>query len=264
MKTLLREAEGSDLKGYFPYPRLMAAVDYKQKEFVAHTKVQQVLENEWIGSDWTEWRTYSTMRKFVYSILRLFKLVWTVPLGTVASDSDLNRRNKLPFNRMIDGLVTYVMFLALLFAQSNLDKNETPRGAPPIWLTVPIVVFVVGHVVEKTKLWWCLGTKRYLRNMRNVSDVVMLMLFTSAYAFWIVAEIAERLPGFRQSEPIDRKYWHWADPQLVAEALFAVAAVMAYMRLLFLCQLNYYVGPMQVGSLNCIVNIVLANSRETD
>lgn len=79
------------------------------------------------------------------------------------------------------------------------------------------------------------------------------MLFVYAYLFWICAGL---LLPFVDKE-LDRKYWHWADPQLIAEALFAAATVMAYIRLLFLCQLNHYIAPMQV-------NIKASTTRKSD
>ncbi|XP_025208592.1 short transient receptor potential channel 6-like [Melanaphis sacchari] len=242
VKIMLRNRDGCKFRGQFPYPRLITAMDHKQKKFVAHTNIQQVLETAWLG-DWIEWKSYSVLRKLAYMLWRFCMLPVMAILGMFAPDSKLNRTNRLPINRMFNSLVAYLVFLVLLFVHSNTDKFLAPRGAPRFHTWSPIVVFVLGHAVEKTKLRLQQGPERFFRNLWNVFDTVKLTLFTVAFLCWALAGAQA---GW-VSDDLDRKYWHWADPQLVAEALFAVATVMAYMRLLFLCQLNYDIGPMQVS-----------------
>ncbi|XP_060848493.1 short transient receptor potential channel 4-like isoform X2 [Rhopalosiphum padi] len=243
VKIMLRNRDGCKFRGQFPYPRLITAMDYKQKEFVAHINIQQVLETAWLG-DWIEWKAYSGQRKLAYLLWRFCMLPVTVALGMLAPNSKLNQFNRLPINRMFNSLVTYLVFLGLLFAHSNADKFKTRRGAPELRTWLPIVVFVLGHVVEKTKLRLQQGPGRFFKNLWNVFDTVKLTLFIVAFLCWAVAGVRA---GRESDHHLDRKYWHWADPQLLAEGLFTVATVMAYLRLLFLCQLNYYVGPMQVS-----------------
>ncbi|XP_027845302.2 short transient receptor potential channel 6-like [Aphis gossypii] len=242
VKIMLRNRDGCKFRGHFPYPRLITAMDHKQKKFVAQTNIQQVLETAWLG-DWIEWKSYSTSRKLAYMLWRFCMLPVMAVLGVFAPDSKLNRANRLPINRMFNSLVAYLVFLVLLFVHSNADKFLARRGAPRFRTWSPIVVFVLGHAVEKTKLRLQQGPERFFRNLWNVFDTVKLTLFTVAFLCWALAAAQA---GW-VSDDLDRKYWHWADPQLVAESLFAVATVMAYMRLLFLCQLNYDIGPMQVS-----------------
>lgn len=242
VQLLLRNRDGCKFRGQFPYPRLITAMDHNQKEFVAHTNVQQVLERAWIG-DWIEWKAYSTFRKGLYVLWCLVLLPITILFGVFVPDSALNKSNRLPINRMFNSLVTYLIFLALLFVQSNSDKFTTPRGAPYSITWWCVSLFVVGHVVEKIKLRMLQGPERFFKNLWNGFDTAKLTLFTTAYLCWALAEVQTNWVNVE----LDRKYWHWADPQLLAEGLFAVATVMAYMRLLFLCQLNYYIGPMQVS-----------------
>ncbi|VVC45159.1 Ion transport domain,Transient receptor potential channel, canonical,Ankyrin repeat-containing [Cinara cedri] len=242
VKVLLRNWDGCKLKGRFPYPRLITAMDHGQKEFVAQSKVQQVLETEWIG-DWIEWKSYSTTWRLLHVLLRFLMSPAIVLMGLLAPDSSLNRRNRLPINRMFNSLVAYSVFLVLLFYHSHMDKLQMRRGFPESPTRLPIAVFVLGHVVEKIKLQRLHGFKRYYKNMWNWFDTVKLALFSLAFLFWTAAELQTK----EVDTELDRKYWHWADPQLIAEGLFTIATIMAYLRLLFLCQLNYYIGPMQVS-----------------
>ncbi|XP_008183081.1 short transient receptor potential channel 6-like [Acyrthosiphon pisum] len=243
VKIMLRNRDGCRFRGKFPYPRLITAMDYKQKEFVAHTNIQQVLETAWLG-DWIEWKSYSATWKLLYLLRRFIMLPAMVILGMLAPNSKMNQFNRLPINRMFNSLVTYLVFLWLLFRQSNADKFETRRGAPELGMLLPIAVFVVGHVLEKLKLRLQQGPERFFKNLWNVFDTVKLTLFSLAFLSWIAAALNIITQG---SDDLDRKYWPWIDPQLVAESLFTMATVMAYLRLLFLCQLNYYIGPMQVS-----------------
>uniref|UniRef100_A0A2S2QFU4 Short transient receptor potential channel 3 n=1 Tax=Sipha flava TaxID=143950 RepID=A0A2S2QFU4_9HEMI len=243
VKVLLRNRDGCKFRGAFPYPRLITAMDHKQKEFVGHSSIQQLLESVWIG-DWIEWKSYSTLRKCAYPAWRLLMLPLTILLAVLAPSTSMSRDSRLPIKRMFDNLAMYCVFLALLFVQSNADRFETRRGMPidsVPWLL--IAVFVISHAVEKIKLRLLQGPQRFFGNLWNVFDTVKLTLFTVAYLAWAVAGLQARWVD----DDLDRKYWHWADPQLVAEGLFAVATVMAFLRLLFLCRLNYYIGPMQVS-----------------
>jgi hypothetical protein len=248
VNVLLQNRDGCEFRGPFPYPRLITAIDHKQKEFVGHINVQQLLESAWIGH-WIEWKSYSTFRKCAYLAWRLLVLPLTVLLAVLAPSTSMSRDSRLPIKRMFDSVAAYSVFLVLLFVHSNADKFDACRGMPNSVPWALVGLFVAGHVVEKIKLRLLQGPQRYFRDLWNVFDTVELTLFTVAYVAWAVA-------GFQSywvNDDLDRKYWHWADPQLVAEGLFAVATVMAHLRLLFLCQLNYYVGPMQV-SLGKVLN----------
>lgn len=63
------------MKSRFKYPLLMVAMDYRQKEFVAHPNVQQMLDCIWIG-DWIDWEKYSQPYKFFIILSRIFLLPW--------------------------------------------------------------------------------------------------------------------------------------------------------------------------------------------
>ncbi|XP_050426946.1 short transient receptor potential channel 4-like [Adelges cooleyi] len=246
VKIILKNPEGCKFKGTFIYPRLITAMDYKQKEFVAHTNIQQVLESAWIG-DWIEWKAHSSVIKCAYPLWRLMKMPLTVVFGLLSKSTD--RSCRLPIDRMFDSLIMYTVFLMLLFYQSNMDKFEMRRGAPESGAELIIFLFVLGYILENLRLRNLQGPDRYFKNLWNIYDTVKLLLFALSMTCWVMAAIQAKW-----ADPdLDRKYWHWADPQLLGEALFAFATVMSFVRLLFLCQLNYYIGPMQV-SLGKVLN----------
>jgi len=72
----------------------------------------------------------------------------------------------------------------------------------------------------------------------------MLVLFILTFIFWIAAALDVRINGQRE---LERKYWYKYDPTLIAEGIFCIAAIMAFFKLLFICQLDYELGPLQLS-----------------
>lgn len=72
----------------------------------------------------------------------------------------------------------------------------------------------------------------------------MLALFSLAFLFWIASEMDVQMNGHRD---LQRKYWHEFDPTLIAEGIFCIATIMAFFKLLFVCQLDYHLGHLQIS-----------------
>lgn len=72
----------------------------------------------------------------------------------------------------------------------------------------------------------------------------MIFLFVLTFICWIDAAIDVRINGQRD---LERKYWHKYDPTLIGEGVYCLATIMAFFRLMFLCQLNYHLGPLQLS-----------------
>lgn len=80
----------------------------------------------------------------------------------------------------------------------------------------------------------------------------MLVLFILTFLFWIVAALDVRMNGQRD---LERKYWHKYDPTLIAEGIFCLATIMAFFKLLFICQLDYDLGPLQLSLVKMIRDV---------
>ncbi|KAI5710441.1 hypothetical protein M8J75_008658 [Diaphorina citri] len=220
VEIVLKRRKGTALmKSRFKYPLLMVAMDYRQKEFVAHPNVQQMLDCIWIG-DWIDWEKYSQPYKFLIILSRIFLLPWITIVTLCLQKSSYGRFYSIPVNIMINAMASYCIFLFLLWHQSNQDKNFVKRGPP--------------HS----------GSKRFFSVRWNIYEVFKCSLFVLTFMFWVAAYVSVRL---YDQQDLERKYWHFLDPTLVAESLFAVATVMSFCNLLFLCQLSYDLGPMQVS-----------------
>lgn len=84
-------------------------------------------------------------------------------------------------------------------------------------------------------------------------EFIMLVLFVLTFLFWIVAALDVRINGQRD---LERKYWHKYDPTLIAEGIFCLAAIMAFFKLLFICQLDYDLGPLQLSLIKMIRDVM--------
>jgi hypothetical protein len=69
-------------------------------------------------------------------------------------------------------------------------------------------------------------------------DMLTLQLFLAWYICWAIAP---------RNQCINRKFWPSLHPVLMAEALFALATILAFGRILSFCQLHHKLGPLQVS-----------------
>lgn len=83
-------------------------------------------------------------------------------------------------------------------------------------------------------------------------ELVMIILFILTFLFWIIAALDVRINGQRD---LERKYWHKYDPTLIAEGIFCIATIMAFFKLLFICQLDYDLGPLQLSLVKMIRDV---------
>lgn len=74
--------------------------------------------------------------------------------------------------------------------------------------------------------------------------MIMILFFILTFMYWITAALDVRING--QLE-LERKYWNKYDPTLIAEGFFCLATIMAFMKLLYICQLDYHLGPLQIS-----------------
>ncbi|CAG5087935.1 Similar to TRPC5: Short transient receptor potential channel 5 (Oryctolagus cuniculus) [Cotesia congregata] len=226
----------------FIFPRLLLAIECKQKAFVAHPNVQQVIENKWIG-EWYGWTKKSRAAKIATVFWRI-PTFWFMALWVwVAPGSKRGRKWQIPVHRYISIVASYLVFLTICFLQSNVNKKNQLRGPPNTGCEVPLVIYVISFIWAAIRLCMIHGPSRYFRSRWNWYEVVMLILFIMTFIFWIASAIDVRLHDQRD---LERKYWHKYDPTLVAEGTLCLATIMAFFKLIFLCQLDYNLGQLQV------------------
>ncbi|KAL4096542.1 hypothetical protein QTP88_021476 [Uroleucon formosanum] len=242
VKLILTRKEGCNFFGSFPYHRLVMAMDLKQKEFVAHGSVQQILEVAWAGN-WYMWRDRWSNTSAWAVLFRVPLLLWILFLNLFAPYSKNSDYYSLPVNRMINYLASYAVFLVVLTWANNLEKAATDCLDDKLGLVlkVIIVVYAVTFILRTIKLVMVQSPWRFFSMLWNIYDCVKLCMLAATVMCWWSSYLQPRDP------PIERKYWTSLHPTLVGEGLLAVVTVMSYLRLLFLCQLSYSLGPLQVS-----------------
>lgn len=243
VEIILCQRNGFDAPHTYVFPRLELAMDCKQKEFVAHPNTQQILETAWHGG-WHEWSLKPLPLKIVYPVISLFMLPVIAIMCLIMPRHSIVKHWQIPLNKMMSHSSSYFLFLIILFLQSNMDKTGQKRGPPNSGLEPVIMVYVFGYVWSSLRLCIIQGPKRYFRGLWSWSDLIMNLLFLLTFVFWLASYM-----DVKKNDQVDleRKYWHHLDPLLIAEGTFAIAVIMAYFRLLYLCRLNYYLGPLQIS-----------------
>ncbi|XP_026323634.1 short transient receptor potential channel 6-like isoform X2 [Hyposmocoma kahamanoa] len=129
VELILTQTTGTRGRRQFVLPRLLMAVDHKQKEFVAHPNTQQVLESHWMG-DWYSWRNKCFLEKVGIIIGRMFITPLILLMCMMAPRASKVRHWSIPLNKLITHTSAYFIFLGLVFYISNQDKTKQSRGPP--------------------------------------------------------------------------------------------------------------------------------------
>lgn len=84
----------------------------------------------------------------------------------------------------------------------------------------------------------------HYRHVWNRYDDIMLLLFSATFICWgaLVVYVVDH-----DEIGLERPLWRQYDPQLIGELIFAVANLLAIIRLLFFFQITQAIGPLQVA-----------------
>lgn len=242
MDLILKQRLGLDSPGHFVYPRLLLAMDFKQKQFVAHPNTQQMVESVWHG-DFYEWKFKSLYVQAAYPFFRLLLLPIVALFCLILPKHSLVKLYSIPLNKMLTHIGGYFVFLVIIFLESNMSKKGMKRGPPNSGLEPIIILFVFSIIWGSFRLCMIKGPVRHFSKLWNWFDLVTYILYILTFAFWLAASI-----DIQQNDQADleRKYWHHLDPTLIAEGTFSIAVVMSFFRLLHLVRLHYIMGPLQI------------------
>jgi len=256
--------------------RLELAIDYKQKTFVAHANVQQLLAALWY-SGLPGFRRLPAMQK----LCQLVKLVLLFPLYCVQymlfPDLESSKRSRTPFMKFVLHSASYLFFLLMLILFSvrfeelfvfylgteNMRRNlaeslKRPRGNLPTPIEWIILLYVFGFIFEEIKEIKRDGIKIYFRNMWNILDVMRDGLYLMTMLLRIFAYIQQTIEISKdpQSAFVPREDWHGFDPQLISEGLFSAANVLSALKLVHIFSINPYLGPLQISLGRMVMDIV--------
>ncbi|KAF8797005.1 Transient receptor potential-gamma protein like [Argiope bruennichi] len=245
VELLLKLPNGFDFQSQkTDYPRLQLALDYKQKEFVAHSMVQQVLTGHWLG-EFRSWPRRSLLRKILHVFFRILLLPFiSLFLLLVPWLKQLGKYHS-PVNRFLLSLASYLLFLTSVFMVNILDTGHFNKGPPGTGFEGIVVIFVLGHIWSTIRQFWVEGYKRFFRAPWNWYDICMQIFFTCTFIFWLVAAFDKWQEDVNKKTEPDRKAWNSYDATLVHEGLFAIASVLASGKLAYYCLQSSRLGPLQ-------------------
>ncbi|CAM1325670.1 TRP (predicted) [Pycnogonum litorale] len=259
-------AAPSQETGRMKLQRIKEAITYRQKQFVAHPHVQQLL-----ASVWYEGMPGFRRKGQVMQALEVCKMGAMFPLFCLVYMMcpwwSLAHRLKNPFTKFIVHSASYVFFLLLLVLESQrvegvviatLDSDGTVgdihelqsqrRGALPSYVQVGIIIYVFGFVWSEVRKLWRDGFQQYAKNMWNIVEVIV----NSLYLIWLALRIASVLEVRSEiasgiDPNIPRVKWDAFDPMLIAEGVFGAANIFSFLKLVHIFSVNPYLGPLQVS-----------------
>ncbi|GFQ96127.1 transient receptor potential-gamma protein [Trichonephila clavata] len=255
--------------------RLKLAIICKQKTFVAHPNVQQLL-----ASVWYEGSPGFRRKHMVGQLIDISKMAMMFPVYSIAymmaPNSSLGHTMKKPFTKFIAHSSAYCFFLLLLIMASQrvetlvmewigtdymLQKvrsdHEHERGKPPGIVESAIVLFVIGFVWAEIKQLWDEGLENYLCDMWNVVDFFTNMLYLTCIGLrlssWIVVQ-RELKRGLNAYTP--REEWDPYDPMLISEGIFGAANIFSFLKMVHIFSVNPHLGPLQISLGRMVFDII--------
>ncbi|XP_054713562.1 short transient receptor potential channel 3-like [Uloborus diversus] len=112
-----------------PFPRLQLALDYYQKEFVAHSMVQTILTSYWLG-EFRSWPRLSLTEKSLRVLVRVIFLPFICIALLFIPQIKILRKWRAPLNRYLMWLSSYIFFVFCVYWLNYLDTGKAARGPP--------------------------------------------------------------------------------------------------------------------------------------
>ncbi|XP_076835664.1 transient receptor potential cation channel subfamily C member 2b [Brachyhypopomus gauderio] len=237
--------------------RLRLAVNYNQKQFVAHPICQQVLSSIWCGN-LSGWRGSTTAWKLLVSMGIFVTMPFLCLVYWIAPKSNVGKTLRIPVIKFLLHSASYLWFLITLLGESitmemyrvsfaSRQQNMLHNSFHMVW--------VAGFFWFECKEVWIEGVRSYFLDLWNCLDIMMLSMYLASFTLRVVI----MLKGYfvcqepeSQAECIYftqtmRDDWRQEDPQLVAEVLFAVTSMLSFTRLAYILPAQESLGTLQIS-----------------
>ncbi|XP_071559770.1 transient receptor potential-gamma protein isoform X1 [Temnothorax nylanderi] len=258
--------------------RLKLAIKLRQKKFVAHPNVQQLL-----ASIWYEGLPGFRRKNMFLQALEIVRIGVLFPFFSVAyiiaPHSMVGQTMRKPFIKFICHSASYFTFLFMLILASQRiesvignwmghdvvehepEHEPTKRGAAPTIVEWLILSWVSGLIWSEVKQLWDVGLEEYVNDMWNVIDFVTNSLYVATVALRVVAyyrvqkENENQAPGV-EIPALQREEWDTWDPMLISEGLFSAANIFSSLKLVYIFSVNPHLGPLQVSLSRMVMDIM--------
>ncbi|XP_023310819.1 transient-receptor-potential-like protein [Anoplophora glabripennis] len=256
--------------------RLELAIQYKQKKFVAHPNIQQLLAAIWYEGV-PGFRRKSSSEKIMIIVRVALLFPFYCMLYLFFPETKSGKLMRKPFMKFLIHASSYLFFLLLLILVSLraddlvfeyfgsesmktyvIEKYDRQRGNPPTILEYAVLLYVVGFIFEETQEIFIEGIQSYLRNLWNFIDFTRNVLYTAVFILRVASYLqqATEIRNDPSTAYIRREEWYAFDPQLIAEGLFAAANIFSALKLVHLFSINPHLGPLQISLGRMVIDIV--------
>ncbi|XP_053682649.1 transient receptor potential protein [Sabethes cyaneus] len=255
--------------------RLKLALKFKQKLFVAHPNVQQLL-----AAIWYEGLPGFRRKSPTGQIIQVAKLGAMFPVYSMfymmAPNSEMGMFMKKPFVKFIVHSASYAFFLMLLGGASQRveylaiewfgpdwmqdilkEWKRKERGSLPGLFECMVILYIISLIWHEIKSLWHDGLMEYISDLWNIVDFIsnsfyiawISLRFTSWYTVWRDAN-----RGLNPWYP--REQWDPFDPMLLSEGAFAAGMIFSFLKLVHIFSINPHLGPLQVSLGRMIIDII--------
>uniref|UniRef100_A0A094ZMW8 Transient-receptor-potential-like protein n=1 Tax=Schistosoma haematobium TaxID=6185 RepID=A0A094ZMW8_SCHHA len=219
-------------------------------KFVAHPHCQHLLTTLWYDQ-LPGWRKRHPFTKLFLCFCFIIALPILAPTYLIHPHGCVGQLMRSPLIKFINHSASFAIFIFLLLIAStdtltktDLQRRSEIRGPDPNVIEMLILWWVIGFVWSEMKQIWEEGLKAYVRQWWNWLDFLMLGLYLTTVALRVVAVILRKTNQYG-TEPLPRNQWPETDPTLLSEALFSIAHIFSFARIIFLFQdqvVTYYIS----------------------
>ena len=263
--------------------RLKLSIHYKQKTFVAHPSVQQLL-----AAIWYEGLPGFRRKNVVRQLVDVFKLACCFPINSflyiLAPHSEKGKFMRNPFVKFISHSASYMFFLMLLALASQraeymvlsfvcfvfpeieflqeIKENwiKYERGSIPHPVELLVILWVNGYVWVEMKALWKDGLLEYMKDMWNLADIFCIGAFMNWIGFRALSFLIVQKEIWDGKDPDEiwkpREDWDTFEPMLLADAMFGAGMIASYLKVVHIFSINPYLGPLQIAIGKMILDII--------
>ncbi|CAG9767035.1 unnamed protein product [Ceutorhynchus assimilis] len=255
--------------------RLKLAIKYKQKHFIAHPNVQQLLAAIWYeGLPGFRRKNMIGQGIQVAKLGAMFPVYCTVYM--IAPNSTMGVFMKKPFVKFIVHSASYGLFLMLLGAASQRieillleligndwvqdlvkEWKRKERGALFGLAECGVIIYVISLIWAELCSLWSDGIMEYISDLWNIVDFITNVF----YVIWLFLRLTSCFVCWRDEQIgkatwYPREEWDSFEPMLLSEGAFAAGMIFSFLKLVHIFSVNPHLGPLQISLGRMIIDIV--------
>ncbi|KAG7202406.1 hypothetical protein KM043_018722 [Ampulex compressa] len=255
--------------------RLKLAIKYKQKQFVAHPNVQQLL-----AAIWYDGLPGFRRKNMIAQLIDVGKLGAMFPVYStiymLSPTSKMGQFMKKPFVKFICHSSSYAFFLMLLgMASQRIEYlvielfgnrwmheilegwKKRERGCIPGFVETGCITYVISLVIGEIRSLWSDGLLEYISDLWNIVDFIQNTFYVIWVTLRLIAWIVVQREYWRGDDPwYPRDQWDAYDPMLLSEGAFAAGMIFSFLKLVHIFSVNPHLGPLQISLGRMIIDII--------